>query len=135
MPSLVKRLFVQDIGLKLVSIGLAVGLWFAVARSPVAEVEMKIPIVFQHVPEKLEIASTTFSEAEIRVRGPERLINRLRSTDVSAHVDLRAVLPGSQTFDMTPGNIHVPQGLEVVQVNPPRVTVMMEGSGEEKKSH
>ena len=130
MPSLIKRVFIQNIGLKLISLVLAVGLWFAVARSPVAEVELKIPIVFQHVPEKLEMASMTFTEAEIRVRGPERLVSRLRSTDVSAHIDLRAALPGSHIFDMTPANVHVPQGLEVVQVSPPSVTVMMERAGE-----
>ena len=47
MPSFVQRVFVHNIGLKLVSLLLAIGLWFAVARDPVAEVEMKVPIEFQ----------------------------------------------------------------------------------------
>ncbi len=118
MPSLFKRVFVQNVGLKVVSVLLAIGLWLVVARSPVSEVEMRVPIEFQKIPDNLEIDSATFTEAQIRVRGPERLVNRLRSTDVGAHVDVSAGVPGSRTFDLTPQNVRVPQGLEVVQVVP-----------------
>jgi YbbR domain-containing protein len=130
MQSLFKRVFIQNLGLKVISVLLAIGLWFTVARSPVAEVEMHVPIVFQRVPEKLEIQSLNVAEAQIRVRGPERLVRRLRSTDVSAHVDLATVVPGSRTFDLTPDSVRVPEGLEVVQVNPAHVTVIMERAGE-----
>ncbi|HWZ81480.1 MAG TPA: CdaR family protein [Terriglobales bacterium] len=129
MPSLFKRVFIQNLGLKGISVLLAIGLWFGVARSPVAEVEINVPIVFQRVPEKLEIQSLNVTEAQIRVRGPERLVSRLRSTDVSAHVDLVTVVPGSRTFDLSPDSVRVPEGLEVVQVNPAHVTVIMERAG------
>ena len=128
MPSPFKRIFVQNLGLKVISLLLASGLWLVVARSPVAEVVLNVPIVFERVPDKLEMQSTNSTEAQIRVRGPERLVRRLRSSDVSAHVDLSGVVPGSHTFDLTPGNVHVPNTLEVVQINPARVTVMMEPS-------
>jgi YbbR domain-containing protein len=128
MPSLFKRVFIQNLGLKVISVLLAIGLWFTVARSPVAEVEINVPIVFQRVPEKLEIQSLNVAEAQIRVRGPERLVSRLRSTDLSAHVDLATVVAGSRTFDLTPESVRVPEGLEVVQVHPAHVTVIMEKS-------
>ncbi len=129
MPSLVKRIFVHNFGIKLISLLLAIGLWLVVARSPMAEVVMSVPIVFQHVPERLEVKSADFNEVQILVRGPERLVNRLRPVDVSAHVDLSKVGEGSRTFDLSPNNARVPQGLEVLQVSPMRVTVMMEGTG------
>ena len=128
MPSVFKRIFVQNLGLKVISLLLAIGLWLVVARFPVAEVVLNVPIVFERVPDKLEMQSTNATEAQIRVRGPERLVRHLRSADVSAHVDLSAVVLGSHTFDLAPGNVHVPNTLEVVQINPARVTVMMERS-------
>jgi YbbR domain-containing protein len=118
MPSALRRIFVQNFGLKLMSLLLAIGLWLAVARSPVSEVEMRVPIEFQKIPENLEIDSASFTEAQIRVRGPDRLVTRLRSTDVGAHVDVSSGVPGSRTFDLTPQNVRVPQGLEVVQIVP-----------------
>jgi YbbR domain-containing protein len=119
MLSLFKRIFVHDLGLKLISVLLAAGLWLVVVeRDPVAEVEMKVPIEFNRFPENLEIDSASFTEAQVRVRGPGRFIHRLRAGDVRAEVDLSAVRPGIRTFDLTARNVRVPQGLEVVQIVP-----------------
>jgi YbbR domain-containing protein len=118
MPSLFQRTFVQNFGLKLVSLSLAIGLWFLVARSPVAEVEMKVPIEFRSLPENLEIDSASFTEAQIRVRGPERAIHRLETSDIRAAINLASVQPGERTFDLTAQQVHVPQDLEVVQIVP-----------------
>lgn len=116
--SLLQRIFLHNIGLKFVSLLLAIGLWFAVARNPVAEVEVRVPIEFKNFPDNLEIDSANTSEVQIRVRGPERLIHRLQTADVRAEIDLASVRPGEQTFDLNGGQVRVPQGLEVVQVNP-----------------
>jgi len=118
MPSSVQRVFTQNIGLKIVSLLLAIGLWLVVARDPIAEVEMKVPIEFHNLPESLEIDSASFTEAQIRVRGPERVIHRLQVTDVRAEIDLASVRPGERTFDLTGRQVHVPQDLEVVQIIP-----------------
>jgi len=116
--SFFRRIFVHNIGLKLVSLLLAIGLWTVVARDPVAEVEMKVPIEFHNLPDNLEIDSASFTEAQIRVRGPERVIHRLQAADLHAEVDLASVRPGERTFDLTGRQVRVPQDLEVVQIIP-----------------
>jgi len=118
MSGFVQRTFLHNMGLKLVSLALAIGLWFAVARDPIAEVEMKVPIEFRNLPDNLEIDSASFTEAQIRVRGPERVIHRLQASDVRAQIDLSSVRPGERTFDLTGRQVHVPQDLEVVQIIP-----------------
>ena len=118
MLGFVQRTFVHNIGLKLVSLLLAIGLWFAMARSPIAEVEMKVPIEFRDLPDNLEVDSASFTEAQIRVRGPERVIHRLQVADVRAEIDLASVRPGERTFDLTGQQVHVPQDVEVVQIYP-----------------
>jgi diadenylate cyclase len=113
-----QRVFVHNAGLKLLSLLIAVALWFAVVRSPVAEVEMRVPIEFHNLPDNLEIDSASFTEAQIRLRGPERVIHRLQPSDVRAEIDLATVKPGERTFDLTGRQVHVPQDLEVVQIIP-----------------
>jgi YbbR domain-containing protein len=113
-----ERIFVYNIGLKVVSLLLAIGLWLAVARDPVAEVEVRVPIEFQNLPANLEIDSANSTEVEIRVRGPERLIHRLQAADVHAGINLATVRAGERTFDLSSSQIHVPQDLEVVQIIP-----------------
>ncbi|HEV2689636.1 MAG TPA: CdaR family protein [Bryobacteraceae bacterium] len=118
MASVFQRVVVQNFSLKLMSVLLAAGLWFVVARDPVAEVEIKVPIEFRSLPENLEIDSATFTQAQIRVRGPERVIHRLDTSEVRAEINLANVHPGERTFDLTAQQVHVPQDLEVVQIVP-----------------
>jgi diadenylate cyclase len=112
------RTFVHNLGLKVVSLLLAIGLWMVVARDPIAEIEVKVPIEFHNLPDNLEIDSASFTEAQIRIRGPERVIHRLQPADVRAEVNLARVQPGERTFDLTGRQVAVPQDLEVVQIIP-----------------
>jgi YbbR domain-containing protein len=118
MANVWRRVVVQNFSLKLVSLLLALGLWLAVARDPIAEVEMNVPIEFRNLPDNLEIDSASFTEAQVRLRGPERVIHRLQPADVRAEVDLSNVKPGERTFDLTARHVQVPQDLAVVQIIP-----------------
>jgi len=118
MSDLLHRYMLHNLGLKLVSLGLAVGLWLAVARDPVAEVAVEVPIEFHNIPQNLEISSENIPKAQIRLRGPERSIHRLQSSDVYAEIDLGAGRPGERTFDLTARQIHQPPDLEVIQAVP-----------------
>jgi YbbR domain-containing protein len=121
-----KRYVLHNFGLKVLSLLLATGLWVAIARDPVAEVSIRVPIEFLHVADNLEISSETIPEAQIRVRGPGRFIRQLRSTDVHAELDLRGGKPGERTFDLTAQEIRRPQDLEVVQVVPSQVHLLFD---------
>jgi YbbR domain-containing protein len=117
-----KRWVLHNFWLKVLSLVMATGLWMAISpdQEP-AEVAITVPIEFRHVPAHLEISSTTIPEAQIRVRGPERLIRQLRSTDIHAELELADAKPGERTFDLTAQQILHQQDLHVVQVVPGQV--------------
>jgi hypothetical protein len=94
-----------------------------------------VPIEFRHVPPQLEISTVTIPEAQVRVRGPERLIRELRPTDIHADLELKDAEPGEHTFDLTAQQIHVQRDLTVVQVVPVRVTVIMVKSAAAGSGH
>jgi len=120
--SFLRRWVLHNFWLKILSLVLATGLWLAISpdQEP-AEVAVRVPIEFQHVPPQLEISSVTIPEAQIRVRGPERLIRELRSTDIHAELELGDAQPGERTFDLTAQQIHQQRNLTVVQVVPGQV--------------
>jgi len=127
MTSILRRWVLHNFWLKVLSLVLAIGLWLAISpEQEPAEVTVRVPIEFRHVPPQLEIGTVSVPEAQVRVRGPERIIRELRSTDLHADVDLKDVKPGEKTFDLTAQQIHLPRDLTVVQVAPVRVTVHME---------
>jgi YbbR domain-containing protein len=117
--SLFKRYVVHNFSLKFLSLLLATGLWFMIARDEQpAEVAIRAPIVFQHVPDQIEISTETIPEAQIRVRGPERMIRQLRTNEVQAEIDLTGVKSGERTFDLTSQQVRHPRDIEVKQVVP-----------------
>jgi len=118
MGDFLRRYLLHNLWLKLLSLALAVLFWFAVAHEPVAELAVDVPIEFHSIPQNLEISSETVPRAQIRVRGPQRIIRRLQPADIYADIDLSDVKPGERTYDLTAGEVHKPSGLEVVQVVP-----------------
>jgi YbbR domain-containing protein len=107
-----------NIGLKLLSLFIAVLLWMAIAREPKAEVAITVPIEFQNGPENLEISSETIPQVMVRERGPAGVVHDLGPAEVHAVIDLRAATPGEHTYDLAPNKIRAPRDVETVQVIP-----------------
>ena len=118
MKDFLQRRVVHNFGIKLLSLALAVGLWLAVTRDPVAEVAVDVPIEFRNIPENLEINTESIPRAQIRVRGPQRIVRRLQPADIYAEIELSGMKPGERTFDLTSQQVYQPRELEVVQVIP-----------------
>jgi YbbR domain-containing protein len=126
MKDFFHRHVLHNFGIKLLSLALAVGLWLAVASDPPAEVAVDVPIVFRNISENLEISSENVPRAQIRVRGPQRVVRRLQPADIYAEIDLSGMKPGERTFDMTAQQVHQPKELEVVQVVPNQLHLMFD---------
>jgi YbbR domain-containing protein len=123
MINLFRRYVLHNLGLKVLSLAMAVALWWAVAHDTPAEMEVAVPIEFQHVAADLEISSEVIPQARIRLRGPSRLIQRISPTDVHAEMDLVGARPGERTYDFSSQQVHVPDDVEVVQVVPTQFRV------------
>jgi YbbR domain-containing protein len=119
MIAFFKRYVVHNFGLKVLSLLLATGLWFLISpdEQP-AEVAVRAPIVFEHVPSQLEISTEAIPEAQIRVRGPERVIRQLQANEIHAEIELAGAKPGERTFDLTSQQVRHPRDVTVVQVVP-----------------
>jgi YbbR domain-containing protein len=123
MTDFLRRHVLHNLGLRLISVGLATGLWLALSREPIAEVAVDVPIEFRNIPANLEINSEHIPTAQIRLRGPERIVHRVRSSDVYVVINISDLKPGDRTFDLTAQQVRQPTGLEVVQVVPSEVHV------------
>jgi YbbR domain-containing protein len=127
MTAFLRRWVLHNFWLKILSLLLAAGLWLAISPDEEsAEVAVRVPIEFEHVPPHLEISSVTIPEAQIRVRGPQRLIRELRSTDIHAELELGDAKPGERTFDLTAQQVRHQQDLHIVQVVPGQVHLVFD---------
>jgi YbbR domain-containing protein len=129
MIGLFQRYILHNFGLKLLSLILAAAVWFLISpdEQP-AEVALRAPIVFQHVPQHLEISSELIPEAQVRVKGPERVIRQLQASEVHAEIDLSAAKAGERTFDLTSQEVRHPSDVTVVQVLPSQLHLAFDTS-------
>jgi YbbR domain-containing protein len=118
-----------QLGLKLLSVGLAVMLWMIVSGEETVERGLRIPLEFQQFPAGLELQEEMPSTVDVRVRGGSGTLSRLSPADVIAVLDLHGARPGRQLFHLTPEQVRAPFGVEVTQVAPPSIALVFENTG------
>lgn len=122
--SFFNRLVFNNLGLKVVSLAMAVLLWVAIASAPRAEVGFNVPIEFLNIPDGMEINSDSTPQAQVRLRGPDRAVRQIQPEDLHLVIDtasLAKVQPGERTFELISGKLNLPTGVEVVQIVPSSV--------------
>jgi YbbR domain-containing protein len=119
----------RNLGLKFLSICIAALLWLVVAGERVVERVLRAPVEFQNLPTGMELVGIPPDTVEVRLRGSSGALSRMVSGDMAAVLDLRTARPGRRLFHVTPDQVTVPYGIEVVQVGPSTLTVEFEMTG------
>jgi YbbR domain-containing protein len=112
--------------LKLASLIIALLMWYGVARDPVSEISLRVPVEFSRPPKDLDYTSDVVPQAQLRLRGPTRVLRDLAQESVHTVVDLQDAVPGEHTYDLTTDQIQVPHDVEVIQVTPTRLRLVFD---------
>ncbi len=124
-----RRAVVNNAGLKVLSLIIAVLLWLAISREPRAEVTLTVPIEFHNSPENLEINSENIQQVQVRASGPVGAVHSVSAADVHAYVSLDSATPGEHTYDL---HVRVPRDVEVVQVIPSQFRISFDNRATKK---
>jgi YbbR domain-containing protein len=127
-----RRNVLHNLGLKLLSLGIAVLLWLAIAREPMAEVAITVPIEFHNAPDNLEISSESIPQVQVRERGPAGIVHNLGPAEVHAIIDLHSASTGEHTYDLAPARIRAPRDVETLQVIPSQFRISFDKRGDKK---
>ena len=114
--------------LKLLSVGLALLLWMVVSGEETVERGLRVPLELTQVPSGLELLGDVPATVDVRVRGASGTLSRVGNGDVVAVLDLHTAQSGRRLFPLTPDQVRVPFGVEIVQVLPSAVTMAFEAS-------
>jgi YbbR domain-containing protein len=116
----------DNLPLKLVSLVLAVLLWFVIAGEKTSEMGLSVPVELQNFPKDLELTGDPVDTVEVRLRASPGIIQRLTPGDVSAHIDLVEAHEGERIVHLTPDSVRVPFGVTVVKISPSIITLNLE---------
>lgn len=118
----------RNAGLKIVSVFLALLLWFVVGSEQPAERGLRVPLELRNLPPGIEVLELPVESVDARVRGASGALSRLSPGDLVATIDLQSARPGLRLFPITPEQVRVPFGVEVAQVIPTTLALRFETS-------
>jgi YbbR domain-containing protein len=118
----------RHIGLKVLSVALALLLWMVVSGEETVERGLRVPLELQQVPADLEQTGETPATVDVRVRGASGALGRLATGEVVAVLDLHSASAGRRLFTLAPDQVRAPFGVEVLQVMPSAVAMVFETS-------
>jgi YbbR domain-containing protein len=104
--------------LKLLSLLLAIALWFAVSGEERTETTLNMPMEMINLKQHLMVTSEVPPAIQVRVVGPRSIINNLSQTRLTEALDLANYKSGRHTFYLGPNSFSFPRGVQVIRIQP-----------------
>lgn len=130
----VRKIFLEDWGLKLTALVITLGLWLAVTGLSTPTVQRFNVALAPRVSNNAEITNALPPEVDIVLSGDKRRIEQLNNSDLTATLDLTDVPPGDRVVSLTPDNVYVdlPPGIKLTEIQPGRIAVNLEAVEEKE---
>lgn len=112
----------RNLGLKIVSVFLAILLWLVVAGQPV-ERSLRVPLEVRNLSASLHVAELPVTTLEVRVRGASSVLSELDAGDIVAYVDLSGLGVGRHDLSV---RVDRASGFGVVTAEPSVVQIVVE---------
>ena len=98
----------------------------------VQEVDMFIPVNSEKIPKGLIITNGPFTGIEVHIRGPKSILRNLSDMKIQYTIDLSGVNIGVNVIPIHPGQIPLPNGISILDINPDSITVKAENEVKKK---
>ena len=122
-----KRLLTDNLAWKLLSLGIAIGLWLLFVGETEIATSLPVAVQYKNVPHELEVVTEQLDRVFLRVRGPATRLNASTLRDVRVVFDLATVHgAGDRTFTLGTDNLQLPAGVDVIRVVPSQVRLSID---------
>lgn len=112
--------------LKLVSLMLAIMLWYFVVGEDQVDINIRVPIEIINLPAELTVSNQFKKDIEVAVRGPRSLMLDLRNKNITRPVDLTGAQPGTIVIQNDEKSIPFPKGVTVQRLQPTNITLLLD---------
>lgn len=137
-----RTILFNNLPLKIVALLLAVTMWGFVAsqqRGESTEIKFTVPLVLKNIPKDLELTSAAEESVGVLVRVRRDLAKSINPNQFQVGIDLRNQLAGAIEYALTDLNLTynnqpLPAGVDVLQISPNRIPLLLEPTFEKKVS-
>jgi YbbR domain-containing protein len=114
--------------LKILSLLLAIALWFAVSGEERTETTLSMALELTNVPRNLVVTGEMPSNLQVRVVGPKSIISKLSQTRLTQTLDLANYKSGRHTHYFGYNSFSFPRGVQVIRVQPNPINLNLAAS-------
>ncbi len=118
-----RQLLTQNLGWKLLSLLLAVGLWLAIAREPEVATSLSVPVEFKNMRDDLDISGNLPDRVRLELRGPSGRLGRDNLSTVAVVLDLSDAEAGERTYNVRGRSLNLPSGVVFYRAVPSQLTL------------
>lgn len=111
--------------LKILSLLLAIALWFAVSGEERTETTLNMALELINLPEKLMVTGEVPPAIQVRVIGPRSIVNHLSQARLTQALDLANYESGRHTFSLGPNSFSFPRGVQVIRIQPNQINLTL----------
>lgn len=126
MNKIFRKILTENLTFKIISIALAVFLWFFVTFKGQTETTIEIPIEFKNIPSDMEILKQSIRKVNVAISARDRIIRELTQNNVRVLIDLSNVKLGENSIPITKSSIKLPRGTDVLRIEPSVVKVQID---------
>lgn len=124
-----RKIFLEDWGLKLLALGIAIVLWLNVTgqNKPVTQRLSGVQLNFLKHP-GLEISNDPISSVEVTVNGSPGLLDQLKLRDLVVSVDISSQKAGERVVRLSPESVsmELPEGVKILSFRPATIPIRLE---------
>jgi hypothetical protein len=124
-----RELVTHNLGLKALSLIMAVVIWFFVDAGNETEISMAVPVLLKNIPSGLVIATAPPPPINVRLKGPKISLLKFRADRPAIFLDLKGVGEGTTGFPGLESMINLPEGVRVTRITPEAIVVRLTKAG------
>jgi len=128
MPEKLKKLFLNNWGLKTSALLLAVLIWAIISgqEKTFSEKTLKIPIEIINVSPNLEVVNLQPEEARVALKGSANLIAKIHPENMAIKIDLKNIKESSKLNYFAEDYLEIPKGIQLISIHPKMIEVYVE---------
>lgn len=120
-----RKLFLENLGLKIAAVLLSVALWIFVTSRGQSAISIDVPLEFKNIPAGHEMVNHGVKVISLNIKGQERLIKNIKPSDIRVYIDLSKAKMG-ESIHITRDDIKLPRTITVTNISPSSIKVITE---------
>ncbi|RJQ38272.1 MAG: YbbR-like domain-containing protein [Nitrospiraceae bacterium] len=121
-----KRRLLENFGLKVTAVIIAIILWFFVISKGQSEISIDVPVELKNIPQGLESVKQGAKSVNVSLKGQDRILRNMKLSDVRVQVDLSKAKKGRGIHYINKDDVKVPPTINITGITPSSVSIVLE---------